>query len=148
MKYVYWKALFAGVLISGFTSAFVKLLLKVFPSLDLTTVEAVEDILSYDDSGLFLGFMLFIIVIVSPLIEEMLFRGLIWNVMSKFVKVEVVYVVVSLLFALIHLDPLHILGLLPISFLLGWFKYKTGNIKASIVCHMSNNLTACLIMMV
>ena len=92
--------------------------------------------------------MLFSIIVLSPVIEEVIFRGVLWNFMKKFLKEKTVYIVISVLFAVIHMDLLHVLGLLPVSFLLGWFKYKTGNIKASLVCHISNNLVACIIMMV
>ena len=148
MKYLYTKALLAGALISIVPAFVVTLLTNLFPSLQPQNLEVVSNIFGVETYGLLQYFMLFCIIVVSPLIEEVIFRGALWNFMSKFLKEKTVYIVISILFALIHVDLLHILGLLPISFLLGWFKYKTGNIKASLVCHMSNNLVACIIMMV
>ena len=56
-----------------------------------------------------------------------------------------VFIATSLIFAAVHIDFLHVVGLLPASFLFGWFRYKTGDLKASLLCHMSNNLVACLL---
>ena len=147
MKHVYWKAFFGGALVSVLMSFVLNLLLLVLPKVDTTTMEVVEETVSFAGGNSGYYFLLFIIIVVSPVLEEIFFRGLLWNLMSKFMRAEIVYVIVSLLFMLAHVDPLHIIGLAPISFLMGWFKYKTGNVKASIVCHASNNLFACLMMM-
>ena len=148
MRYPYTKALLGGALISIVPAFIVTLLSNLVPSAQSQNLEVVNSIFGVETYGLLQYFMLFCIIVVSPLIEEIIFRGALWNFMSRFLKEKTVYIVISILFALIHVDLLHVLGLLPISFLLGWFKYQTGNIKASLVCHMSNNLVACIIMMV
>ena len=148
MRYPYSKALLGGALISIVPAFVVTFLTNLFPSLQSQNLEVVNNIFGVETYGLLQYFMLFCIIVLSPLIEEAFFRGALWNFMLRFFKEKTVYIVISILFALIHIDLLHIVGLLPISFLLGWFKYKTGNFKASLVCHMSNNLVACIIMMV
>ena len=52
----------------------------------------------------------------------------------------------SIIFAGIHLEPLHVLGLLPLSFFLGWLRLKDGSIGPSVVAHTTNNAVACLLM--
>ena len=43
----------------------------------------------------------FLIIIVAPVIEELLFRGLLWKILSYVFPIKVVCVVVALLFALV-----------------------------------------------
>ena len=148
MKYLCTKALLGGALISVVPAFIVTLLSNILPATQSQNLEVVNDIFSVETYGILQYFMLFSIIVLSPIIEEVIFRGVLWNFMKKFLKEKTVYIVISVLFAVIHMDLLHILGLLPVSFLLGWFKYKTGNIKASLICHISNNLVACIIMMV
>lgn len=148
MKYLYTKAFLGGALISIVPAFVVTLLSNIVPRVQSENLEVVNDIFGAETYGILQYFMLFSIIVLSPVIEEVIFRGALWNFMRKFLKEKTVYIVISVLFAAIHVDLLHILGLLPVSFLLGWFKYKTGNIKASLVCHISNNLVACIIMMV
>ena len=148
MKRLYTKAFLGGALISIVPAFIVTLLSNIIPATQSQNLEVVNDIFSVETYGILQYFMLFSIIVLSPVIEEVIFRGVLWNFMKKFLKEKTVYIVISVLFAAIHMDLLHVLGLLPVSFLLGWFKYKTGNIKASLVCHISNNLVACIIMMV
>tara|TARA_R110000796_G_scaffold246037_2_gene370606 strand:+ start:76 stop:522 length:447 start_codon:yes stop_codon:yes gene_type:complete len=148
VKHLYTKALLGGALISVVPAFIVTLLSNILPATQSQNLEVVNDIFSVETYGILQYFMLFSIIVLSPVVEEVIFRGVLWNFMKKFLKEKTVYIVISVLFAVIHMDLLHVLGLLPVSFLLGWFKYKTGNIKASLVCHISNNLVACIIMMV
>jgi len=148
VKRLYTKAFLGGALISIVPAFIVTLLSNIIPATQSQNLEVVNDIFSVETYGILQYFMLFSIIVLSPVIEEVIFRGVLWNFMKKFLKEKTVYIVISVLFAAIHMDLLHVLGLLPVSFLLGWFKYKTGNIKASLVCHISNNLVACIIMMV
>ena len=130
MKYLYTKAFLGGALISIVPAFIVTLLSNIVPRVQSENLEVVNDIFGVETYGILQYFMLFSIIVLSPVIEEVIFRGALWNFMKKFLKERTV------------------LGLLPVSFLLGWFKYKTGNIKASLICHISNNLVACIIMMV
>ena len=148
MRYPYTKAFLGGALISIVPAFIVTLLSNLIPSTQSQNLEMVNGIFGAESYGFLQYFMLFCIIVVAPFIEEAIFRGALWNFMSKFLKEKTVYIVTSILFALVHMDLLHVLGLMPLSFLLGWFKYRTGNFKASLVCHMSNNLVACIIMMV
>ena len=148
MKYLYTKAFLGGALISIVPAFIVTLLSSIIPRVQSENLEVVNDIFGVETYGILQYFMLFSIIVLSPVIEEVIFRGVLWNFMKRFLKEKTVYIVISVIFAAIHVDLLHVLGLLPVSFLLGWFKYKTGNIKASLICHISNNLVACIIMMV
>ena len=54
----------------------------------------------------------------------------------------------SLLFALYHGDPLHVVSVLPLSFLLGTLRLRTGSIVPCIAAHFGNNLLSLILLMV
>jgi len=89
-----------------------------------------------------------LVVLAVPVLEELMFRKLIWLVLSWKMTSYWTWIVVSVLFALLHMEPIHIIGLLPLSFFVGWLRYRTGKIRYSIVAHMANNAMACLLTVV
>ena len=125
----YKTAMLGGALISLFPALFVTQVVRAFPSLKPEELQIVSDFFS---SGIGpMQIMLFaIVVFVVPPIEEP----------------NITWICTSLLFAGFHMEPLHILGLLPLSFFLGWLRLKTGNINASTLAHMVNNAVGCLLM--
>ena len=145
MTHLYKKAALSGSLISIAPAFIISLISNWFPATESENLAMIKDIFSSGSYGFLQYFLIFSIVVASPIIEEVIFRGLLWSFLKKYFNESKVFVIVSLLFAAIHLDFLHIVGLLPASFLFGWFRYKTGDIKASLLCHMSNNLIACIL---
>ena len=145
MKHLYKKSILSGALISIVPAIIVTLLSSWFPATESENLTLIRDIFSAQSYGFFQYFLIFSIVVVSPVIEEAIFRGALWSFLKKFFNEKTVFILVSLLFAAVHVDFLHVVGLLPASFLFGWFRYRTGDIKASLLCHMSNNLVACLL---
>lgn len=87
------------------------------------------------------------VVFFSPVIEEFVFRKFLWSLIEK-VSPKAALVVTSLAFSLVHMDPVTIAGLMPISFFLGWLRLKTGSVYASILSHCSYNLTGLIIILV
>ncbi len=79
------------------------------------------------------------VVILAPIIEELLFRGVIFNALRKKINIAASIIITSLLFSLVHLH----IGLLIITFITGVFLnyvyYKYGNIGYSIFLHMLIN---------
>jgi hypothetical protein len=101
-----------------------------------------------DISGIELLLLIVVIGIVVPIIEELVFRGLLWKIFSLFKAPDILaYVLTSLLFAVAHYEPLHILGVLPLSFFIGWLRLRSKSVFPGIAAHMSNNLVACAILL-
>ena len=99
-------------------------------------------------SGYDLLILVAVVGIVVPIAEEIVFRGVLWKVFSFFRSPEILtYIVISILFAAAHYEPLHILGVLPLSFFIGWLRMKTKSIMPGIIAHMSNNLVACFLLL-
>ena len=135
----------SGALISIVPAIIVSLLSSWFPATESENLALIRDIFSAQSYGFLQYFLIFNIIVVSPIIEEVIFRGVLWSFLKRYVNEKSVFIVTSLIFAAVHIDFLHVVGLLPASFLFGWFRYKTGDLKASLLCHMSNNLVACLL---
>jgi len=143
VKRPYLTALLGGATISLLPTWLVAQVAARFPALAPQELEIVSE---FFDKGFGPPQLLvfFIIMTILPILEEWLFRGFLWRWVSKVFSPKYTLVTVSLAFALAHWEPLHILGLLPLSFFLGWLRMKTGELGPSIVAHMTNNLVACL----
>jgi membrane protease YdiL (CAAX protease family) len=86
--------------------------------------------------------MFFAIVIAAPVVEELLFRGLLQNALAKYVPVWGAILLSSFLFALVHLQPYAIPGLMSLSIAFGYLYHRTGSLRTNIILHMANNVLA------
>ena len=143
----YKAATLGGALISLFPAWFVTQMARVFPSLRPEELEIVSEFFSTGIGPLQL-ILFAIVVFVVPPAEELVFRRWIWKLFNWKLTPYWTWIVVSVLFAVFHMEPLHIMGLLPFSFFLGWLRLKTGDINASVLAHMVNNAVGCLIMVI
>ena len=143
----YKTALAGGVLANLFSGWLVTQIVRIFPSLRPEELEIVSEFFSSGIGPLQL-IVLAIVVFMIPPLEELMFRQYIWQVSEWKLSSNWTWVITSVLFAALHMDPLHIMGLLPLSFFLGWLRLKTGEIGASCLAHMVNNAVGCLIMVI
>jgi len=84
-------------------------------------------------ASLFVG-----LVILAPLGEELVFRGALWRALSS-LGTRSALVGTSIAFAVVHLDPLHVVATLPLAFFLGWLRHVTGSLAVCVVAHALNN---------
>ena len=145
MRRPYWTALLGGATVSLLPTWLIAHIAAAYPALAPQELEIVSEFFG-KGFGPPQMFVFIIIMALLPVLEEWLFRGVMWRWASKVLSPEYVLVAISLLFAVAHWEPLHILGLLPLSFFLGWLRMKTGKLGPSIVAHMANNAVACLFM--
>ncbi len=86
----------------------------------------------------------FIIALLVPLVEEMVFRGAILRALLDW-KPEKVWGMISisaLFFSLIHMNPAQMPHAFIIGLLLGWMYYRTNSIVPSVAFHWANNTIA------
>ena len=89
------------------------------------------------DYGIYGAFMK--IVIVAPIFEELIFRGVIMHgFMRNYPKIIAIFAS-ALLFALFHLNPWQFPATFLLGLLLGWVMVITRNIFACIIGHAINN---------
>jgi|TARA_R110000744_G_scaffold284551_2_gene396068 membrane protease YdiL (CAAX protease family) len=145
VKHPYLTALLGGATISLLPTWLVAQIAARVPELAPQELEIVSE---FFDKGFGAPQMLvfFIIITILPMLEEWLFRGVLWRAVSKIVPLNFTLIITSLIFAMAHWEVLHVLGLLPLSFFLGWLRLKTGELGPSMVAHTTNNLVACLLM--
>jgi uncharacterized protein len=82
------------------------------------------------------------IVIAAPVLEELIFRGIILDGLLKRYSPMKSIVVSSILFGIVHLNPWQFIAALVIGFFSGWVYYKTRQLSLSILIHFVNNSVA------
>lgn len=85
------------------------------------------------------------LVILPPLAEEVIFRGLVQNKLLVYGRWQAI-VFSSLLFAFFHMNILQIPYAFVCGMLFGYFTAQTGSVFFSAVLHFVNNLSAFVIM--
>lgn len=123
--------------------------LSHFPSID-KTAKAAEDlytqaVVSMSNLKGWDQFILavFVIAFFPAVFEEMLFRGVIQNFITKWThKATLAIIITSLLFSLIHASYYLFFSRFILGYALGLLFYYTKNIWVNIIAHFINNLIA------
>lgn len=84
----------------------------------------------------------FMIVIAAPILEELLFRGVILDGLLKNYEPWKAIGFSAFLFALVHGNLAQGIGAFVIGLLIGWIYWKTQSIIPGIIVHFLNNLIA------
>ena len=85
------------------------------------------------------------ITIMAPLVEELLFRGAIQGHLLRIgIKPFYAILISSLVFGVVHGNPIQIPFAFSFGLILGWLYYRTGNLAISIIGHFINNSIACI----
>ena len=94
------------------------------------------------------GWIVLLAVLVAfliPVMEEIVYRGLLWSALEKRgMREEAILVVTSLIFAAVHLEPTRFPILFVLGLALGYGRIQTGRIGSSIATHICLNSTAML----
>jgi len=86
------------------------------------------------------------VVIVGPIAEEIIFRGLIYGALEKRLRVAGAILVSSAIFAAVHLQPVHFIPIFCLGAALGWARWKTGSLGLPILLHILNNGVALVLL--
>jgi membrane protease YdiL (CAAX protease family) len=89
----------------------------------------------------------FIVVLVAPLCEEIVYRGLLWGGVERLTGPRLAFAVSTLLFALAHFEFTRTPLLLVVAIPIAAARYYTGRLLASIVAHQINNLLPGLVLL-
>ncbi|WP_299582528.1 CPBP family intramembrane glutamic endopeptidase [uncultured Sunxiuqinia sp.] len=82
-----------------------------------------------------------LMVIAAPILEELIFRGIILDGLLKRYTPATSIMVSSLLFGIAHFNPWQFITGLIIGAFSGWIYYKTKSLTLSIIIHAAVNLT-------
>ncbi|MCW3806921.1 CPBP family intramembrane glutamic endopeptidase [Plebeiibacterium marinum] len=84
------------------------------------------------------------IAIAAPVLEELIFRGVILDGLLKTKTPQKAILFSSFLFAFLHLNPWQFIAAMVIGSFAGYIYYKTHNLLLCIIIHFINNSTAFL----
>jgi len=90
------------------------------------------------DAAMFLA-SLAVMAGLAPLVEEAVFRGLLYGWVAGRWGTVAGWLVSSLAFAAAHVEPAHAILVLPLGLWFGWLRRRTDSLLPSLVAHMVNN---------
>lgn len=124
-------------------SLLAELSMRIFPS-DPERIAMFQNSLPRSALGIILTF--FTVVLVGPLGEEMVYRGLLHRLASSYWDPVKATVLASLIFALVHAEPWLLLGLVAIGAALSFLFETTGSLLACWIFHAVHNAVALVMM--
>ena len=77
--------------------------------------------------------------IVGPVAEEVLFRGLMLTALKKNMPSWIAIIISSVIFGIMHGNPIGIIYATAMGILMGWIFHRTGSILASCIFHIVYN---------
>jgi membrane protease YdiL (CAAX protease family) len=82
------------------------------------------------------------VAVIAPLLEELLFRGLLQNSLSNRMPIWAAIAISSAIFAAIHMQLYAFPALMALGAVFGYIYHKTGSLRVTILLHMINNAAA------
>ena len=132
----WWLVL--GVLLAGLVSQAMFLWIQgQASSMDTGSIEKITQ--ASQSPGITGIGVVFAIVVLAPLAEELFFRGWLFHGVQHVWGTAAAVVGTALAFSLVHADPAHIFAILPLAFWLSWMRAATGSIWPCILAHFINN---------
>lgn len=110
--------------------------ITLFPLNDIVLKEALGARLN---DGSSLKGLIFLIVIIAPVVEEILFRGFLLRGFTARYGAKWAILLSAILFSLIHMNPAQMPNTFILGLVLGAIMLRTGNILIPILYHILNN---------
>lgn len=82
-----------------------------------------------------------LMVIAAPVLEELIFRGIILDGLLRRHSPKTSILISSLLFAIVHLNPWQFVTGFMMGVFIGWVYYRTKSLLAAIIIHASANFS-------
>ncbi|UFT99841.1 CPBP family intramembrane metalloprotease [Radiobacillus kanasensis] len=98
--------------------------------------ENTQDIMSITRSA---PIFVLVVVVVAPILEEVIFRKIIFGSIYKKTNFIIAAVASALVFALVHGDPLHLITYMSMGFVFAFLYVQTKRIIVPIITHMAMN---------
>jgi membrane protease YdiL (CAAX protease family) len=133
----------AKYIISGFLFYFSITFLITYFNLNIPGFGEQQDYLQYfgkDKYSIIISVIS--VAIVAPIIEELFFRGFIFNSLQKVYSQNTTNLIASLIFACIHLQFNVIIPLFILGYIIGYIRIKTNSVIPCIIFHIINNSLA------
>ncbi len=122
------------------TSTIIAIIIYYLAPEVLKTSESITNLLLAEN----LFQVIFAVVIMAPIIEELIFRLLVYKELRKVLGVKISIVLQALLFGLYHANIYQFAYAFIIGLIFGYIFHKTKNLTTTIIAHMINNLVSVL----
>lgn len=86
-----------------------------------------------------------VIALLVPIVEEIVFRGMLYGALCRWMRASFAIGATALLFAAVHFDVAFFIPLFTIGLLLGWARLRSGSLGLPIVTHCLNNTLAVIV---
>ena len=97
---------------------------------------------SWESSNIEIAILFLSVAVVTPIVEELMFRGYILDAISRKHSDWTAIIWSSILFGLVHIDPFVVGQAFMGGILYGWIRMRTGSLLPSIAGHMMWNMLA------
>ena len=98
--------------------------------------------------GGYIVMVIFVVVVLAPVFEELFFRGLFYPSLRRVVGPRSAIVLNGLVFGLLHFQPLFMISLILVGIVLAYLYEKTDSLVAPIMTHSLYNLAVVVIALV
>ena len=143
-------AMIAGLVIGGTIGLFggwlAELLVEWVPALDSEIFDVLNEAMTEGPLPSRLVFYA-AVVLFAPLLEELIFRGFLWNAIEESAGRWVALGVTTVIFAGYHLVPLHVLAIFGTGALIGWLRLWSGSLWPCVAAHFVNNLLSVILVL-
>ena len=99
----------------------------------------------WESSSIDIAFLFLSVAIVTPIAEELFFRGYLLDAINRKHGDWTAIIWSSILFGLVHIDPFTIGSAFIGGIIYVWLRMRTGSLLPSIACHMVWNMLALLL---
>ena len=96
----------------------------------------------WESSSIDIAFLILSVAIVTPIAEELFFRGYLLDAINRKHGDWTAIILSSILFGLVHIDPFVVGSAFMGGIIYGWIRMRTGSLLPSIACHMMWNMLA------
>jgi uncharacterized protein len=79
------------------------------------------------------------VALIGPIVEELMFRGAIFEGLKRGEPIQRVLVASSLFFAIVHPDPRSVLPIFVLGMALGYLRHSSGSMVPSVLMHVGFN---------
>ena len=100
----------------------------------------IEILLDMSDRSMF--YWIITGVVMAPILEEIIFRGIVLDGLLKNYSPAKAILISSILFAAVHLNPWQFVTAFIGGLFIGWVYYRTRNLAYAIIIHAANNFFA------
>lgn len=124
----------------GFGLTLTNIIMKVFENTEL--LKAAQDLMENAFNGVGILVIFIVAVVGAPIVEELLFRGVLFEEIRNECSLKMTIFLTALVFGIYHFNIIQTPNTFFMGLVLAYVYYKTGTIKAPIIIHATNNILA------